>query len=95
MPISLEEVKNLPKARPKTGIVDWESVIDQIVQSGEYFSAKEVTDKFVEGKVKIFRVKAVLDKSVEDGLLEKFWHEKKSFLVRLFSRRYVYGKPVK
>jgi len=81
----MEEVKELPKGRPAAGLVDWEKINEQIVKSGKYFSAKEVTEELVENKVKVFRTKAVLDKAVEDGVLERFWHEK----------RYVYGKPLK
>jgi len=85
LPLELEEVKNLPQARPKAGLVDWETVIDNILKTGKYFSAKEVTETFVDNKVKVFRTKAVLDRAVEDGILAKYWHE----------RRYVYGKPIK
>ena len=82
MPISIKEAVNLPKQQPERAKVDWAEVIQEIVKSEEFWSVMEVTEIFVENKVKKFRTKTVLDRAVEEGLLTRVWDKK----------RYVYGK---
>ncbi len=82
MPIEIKEALGLPKEKPERAKVDWAAVITDIAESGQYYAASEVTEIFVEHKVKKFRTKTVLDKAVNEGLLSRVWDKK----------RYVYGK---
>lgn len=84
MPIPMEEVMELPKERPPRSKVDWATVITQILDAGEYFSAREVRETFVEKKVEIFRTKVVLDKAFEEGILGRRWDR----------NMWVYGEPI-
>lgn len=84
LPIEIEEAIKLPKEAPDRSVVDWTKVITEIVESGQYYSAKEVKEKFAHDEVKTFRTKSVLDKAVEKGVLAKFWHK----------RMYIYGRPI-
>jgi len=83
LPIKIEDAMKLPKERSAVGKVQWPDVIGQIIETGEFYSAKEVTAVFVEGQVRAYRTKAVLDHAVEEGLLARVWDGKK----------YLYGKP--
>ncbi len=84
MPIPMKDVMDLPKVRPPRSKVDWPTVITQILDAGEYFSAREVQETFVEKKVEIFRTKVVLDKAFEQGILGRRWH----------GNMWVYGEPI-
>lgn len=82
MPISLEEAMKLPKDVPDRSIIDWPSVIAEIIQTGEYYSAKEVQQIFCKEQVQVFRTKSVLDKAVDEKVLSRFWSQ----------RKYIYGR---
>ena len=84
LPITIKEALELPEEAPDRSVVDWSSVIAQIISSGQYYSATEVRELFAKNEVKTFRTKSVLDKAVEQGLLARFWHQ----------RKFIYGKPI-
>jgi len=84
MPVDIKEAKNWSRDREARATVDWTEVIGEIIESGEYWSVKEIYEKFVKKQVKEFRTKTVLDKAVEDGSISRFWDK----------RRYVYGRNI-
>ena len=84
LPIPIKDALELPEEAPDRSVVDWSSVVAQIIASGEYYSAREVCELFANNEVKVFRTKSVLDKAVGQGLLARFWHQ----------RKYIYGKII-
>jgi len=84
LPIDIKDAMNLPKKKEDRAIVNWTDVIGRIIESGEYWSAKEVREGFVERKVEVFRTKTMLDKAVKDGIITRLWDK----------RRYVYGRNI-
>jgi len=84
MPISVKEAVELPKDRPPRSKVDWPTVITDILDAKEYFSAREVRELFAKNKVAVFRTKVVLDKAFEEGILGRRW----------YGNMWVYGMPI-
>ncbi len=84
LPIDIKDAMQLPKKKEDRAIVNWTDVIGQIIESGEYWSAKEVRGKFVKNQVEVFRTKTMLDKAVEDGIITRLWDR----------RKYVYGRNI-
>lgn len=80
----MKDAMGLPKERPPRSKVDWPRVITQILDAGEYLSAREVQETFVERKVKVFRTKVVLDRAFEEEILDRRWHR----------NMWVYGTPI-
>lgn len=87
MPKDLSEFNALEEVTKRKGgrKVNWKVVIDYIVKSGKAWTVKEVHEhkKMVNKKVTRYRTKSVLDKNVEDGILEvrddkkRYWYCKK------------------
>ena len=75
MPISIEKALKLPKEQPPRSKVNWPTIIKQIIDSGEFYSAKEVWETLAEKKVKRFRTKTVLDRAAEAGELVRVYYE--------------------
>jgi len=81
LPIEIKEAMKLPKEKEDRAVVNWTEVIGEIIESRQYWSAKEVREKFVKNQVEVFRTKTVLDKAVADGIIDRVWDKK----------RYCYG----
>jgi len=82
LPIDIKDAVKLPKTKEDRATVNWIDVYGQIIESGEYWSAKEVREKFVDNQVQVFRTKTMLDKAVKDGIIIRLWDK----------RKYLYGR---
>jgi len=80
MPIDFEEFSKLKVSRKPITTVNWDEVLEKLIDSGQCWSVDEVHEQFVHKAVTRYRVKRVLDKFCENGKLERrydgkrFWY---------------------
>ena len=86
MPISKDEFAKLEKVSDRTGgkKVDWEKIATEIVDSGLFYSVKEVHQNLVEKAVTPVRCRGALETLVKAGQLSK----------RFDGRKWYYGEPI-
>lgn len=82
MPKDLKEFDQLEEVESRQGgkKVDWANVAQQIIDSNEMWTVKEVWEKFAKKAVTLFRTKGALDNLVEKKVLtsrydgKRFWY---------------------
>lgn len=81
MPKSIQEFDTMQEIEGRAGgkKVDWTTIADQIVKSGQAYTVKEVWENLAAKKVTQFRCKNALDKLAEDGKLRRLWDGKRFY----------------
>jgi len=88
MPKTLEELKNAKRGVKKVGgqKIDFKKVVQKIIESGKYWSVKEVHIELVQKKVGRFRTMKLLNgQCIKGGQLERLYE----------NGRFYYGPQIK